>query len=193
MKKTIFILIAGLFLASPVCAQQSASKLLVVIRDGVDNRIDFGFAIWHVVQLKRGGADVRVVFEGESVINFLGEAAVKKFNLELSTPAEPIVVSTIVATAGTGSAPMPGQGPTSRPRVEHKYQFGNKKATDSEQITSLLSDLKKEVPYTVCALSASLLNMSSELKAAGVPVSADATRPVDVSQYVKEGYQIVVW
>lgn len=200
MKKTVLALIAALSLSSSVFAQQSGSKLLVVMRDGLDNRMNFGFAVWHIVQLKRGGVDVRVIFEGESMLNLLGETAVKKYS-EMRNPVSP---QPAVSTAAVNGALVDTSSGSARPVVPtafyqdpavkaRKYQFGEKKLTDSDQLASLVADLKREVPYEVCSLSAAMMDLAGELRASGLSVSADATRPVDLSKYVKDGYQIVVW
>ncbi|OGS10523.1 MAG: hypothetical protein A2285_03950 [Elusimicrobia bacterium RIFOXYA12_FULL_57_11] len=166
MLKKIFICLAAvLVLSLQVSAQQAVRRELVVIHD-FDDVLRFNMAVWHAIQLKQAGVDVRVVFEGDAVLNFLprqdGDMRQKSLSLERVN--------------------------MEKNKSRLKNLVTPKKGRD---LLKELADLK--VPYTVCSFFATLFNKYAELKAAGVPMSADPENRMDLSPFIRDNYQLLIF
>ena len=65
----------------------------------------------------------------------------------------------------------------------------------SDAMKLWMGKIKEEkIPYTVCTASAKYFyGVYDELKAMGEPLSPDIVDPVDISPYLKQGYQVLTY
>ncbi|HNW43816.1 MAG TPA: hypothetical protein PKI19_04875 [Elusimicrobiales bacterium] len=205
MLKKIVLLAGMLLLSAPGFAQQSGQKYLVIVRDGLE--LPFGLSLLHIVQLKQAGAQVQALFEADTVMYFLGAKAREEFSKPMVLPTRPIIISSepnpvdMVDTPQrrsglqtTGSVDTPASRRIIRNSVDFKQVIAGRNTSGSEAVEQLMAQLKElKVPYTLCSLSASLLGVYDKLRAAGAPLSAEKDKAVDITPYLKDGYQLAVF
>lgn len=182
MRKLTLILSALLLQAAALRAQQEQKVLLVL-----GNHL--GVGIERAVQLKKAGIQVQVVIEREAVLGLvqdsnLGAGAGWKAKIDAIEKEYEVENSTAVrGPLGTKTPKHPKFALLGRP---YKRPPGARSALDV--LTS------EGVPFTVCSATASrLYEVYDELRAAGLPMSADRQFPVDLSPYIKQGYQLIVY
>ena len=193
MRKKIFLTLAALFLAVlPGYAQQGAGKELVIIRD-YDDCWHLDLALWHAIQLKRGGAQVQVILQDEAVL------AALYYPLPPQTFDEENVPDDLWREQEQPNRELHVGTSGKRPRgdvwtVKEKLKFSGKLLTPSDRTASTMVDFRAlKIPYVVSAFSAKLLGVYDQLKAKGEPLSPDPDKPVDISPLVKAGYRVSIF
>ncbi|HCC49272.1 MAG TPA: hypothetical protein DEQ38_14330 [Elusimicrobia bacterium] len=182
MTKRLFLAAVSLLLfAAPLRAQEAGGKVLVVLTSFFANSLLDG-GLLRVLQFKQAGLEVHILFEGSSVLAFLD------LHGELDKPAWQKKVKGL-----EDDLARPGQAAARIVRPP-RYQVAGKKLGLPPALRTLLqSVLDLQIPYTVSAQAAGDFMAFDELTAAAEPLSADPENPADISDFIKQGYTVVVY
>lgn len=182
MKKLLLFSAALLLPALPLPAQQSPKVLLVA-----GNHL--GVAVERAVQLKKAGIQVEVVIEREALLGLIQDSNIGDnpgWKAKMDAVAQEYEVENSTMTRGPLGTKTPKHPKFALLGRSYRRPPGSKPALKG------LADAG--IPYTVCSASAvRMYEVYDELKAAGLPMSPDKDFPVDLSPYVKQGYQIIVY
>lgn len=183
LKKILLACSTLFFLAAPLPAQVTPKVLLVIGSQPAN-------AVNRALQLKKAGIEVAVVFEREAIFFILSE-----LNVQTSAgwPAkmEALAAEYAVETSTNAVRGLIGGNTPLHP----KFMLLNRRIGVGPGRKLLLPELKKaSIPYTVCSFSAKMMfEVYTELKGLGEPMSPDPDVPVDLSPYLTQGYQLIVY
>jgi len=176
-------LLAGLsffLLIASSSAQTAEGKALVIINDFSDSGV-FVIGLARAAQMKQAGLDVSLLFEDSAVLCFLD------LHGELSKPGWTQKVRAL-------SDELAGPEAKKYKIWPRRFQLLETPLVLSEMRRSALRRVMElNIPYIVSSESAKSYFVYDELKAAGEPLSPDPKHTVDISNYIKQGYRIIVY
>jgi len=182
MIKKLFLSVPVLFfLFSSLPAQESGPKVLLVLGKLSDSSLVPG--LQRAVQLKKAGVEVRIIFEREAVLSFIDQ------HDGLSKPGWRKKMESFALEVPTDTVKDDSSA------LHPKFKLPDMNLKISKDLKSWMQKIKDEqIPYTVCSASAKYIyDVYDELKATGEPLSSDPEAPVDISPYLKQGYQVLVY
>ena len=207
MMKKIFsgLAVILLFSLQGFAQEQAGRKVLVIIGSSIEDPTYFDFGISHVIELKRAGLDVTVIFEKEAVLYFLDAPSLSAQvhthagnRFRTAPPTPPVVVAStadVVAIEASKKLAAAAVAENSYDSgKDFKLQFRGQSRTSEDIISSLIKDFKDlHIPYTLCSLSATVFGKYDQLKALGEPLSPNQGDTIDLSPYFKDNYQVLTF
>ncbi len=180
IKKSFITISMLLFMVSLLPAQENGQNVVMILGKFSDSSLIPG--LQRAVQLKKAGIEVRIIFEREAVLSFID------LNDGLSKPAWQKKMKDLAVERSTDTI--------KDFLAEHpKFKLLDMNLKTSDTLKIWMQKIKDEkIPYTVCSASAKYIyDIYVDLKATGEPLSPDSEAPVDISPFIKQGYQILVY